>query len=35
MSMPQTPEQMKAFNRQLIADFRGMTPNLAGERSSC
>jgi deazaflavin-dependent oxidoreductase (nitroreductase family) len=32
MSMPQTPEGMKAFNRQLIADFRARDPKIAGRR---
>ncbi|HEX5441777.1 MAG TPA: nitroreductase/quinone reductase family protein, partial [Ktedonobacterales bacterium] len=32
MSMPQTPEEMKAFNRQMIADFRARDPKLNGRR---
>ncbi|HKT37874.1 MAG TPA: nitroreductase family deazaflavin-dependent oxidoreductase [Ktedonobacterales bacterium] len=32
MSMPQTPEELKAFNRQLIADFRARDPKLKGRR---
>ena len=32
MSMPQTPEELKAFNRQLIADFRAHDPKLKGRR---
>lgn len=32
MSMPQTPEEMKAFNRQLIADFRAHDPKLSGRK---
>ena len=32
MSMPQTPEQMKAFNRQLIADFRAHDPRFSGRK---
>lgn len=32
MSMPQTPEEMKAFNRQMIADFRAHDPKLNGRR---
>ena len=32
MSMPQTPEEMRAFNRQLIADFRARDPKLSGRR---
>jgi deazaflavin-dependent oxidoreductase (nitroreductase family) len=32
MSMPQTPEQLKAFNRQLIADFRARDPKFGGRR---
>lgn len=32
MSMPQTPEEMKAFNRQMIADFRAHDPKLSGRR---
>jgi deazaflavin-dependent oxidoreductase (nitroreductase family) len=32
MSMPQTPEELKAFNRQLIVDFRAHDPKLKGRR---
>ena len=32
MSMPQTPEEMRAFNRQLVADFRTHDPKLSGRR---
>jgi deazaflavin-dependent oxidoreductase (nitroreductase family) len=32
MSMPQTPEGMKAFNRQMIADFRAHNPKLSGRK---
>lgn len=32
MSMPQTPEEMKAFNRQMIADFRAHDPKLSGRK---
>lgn len=32
MSMPQTPEEMKAFNRQLVADFRAHDPKLSGRK---
>lgn len=32
MSMPQTPEGMKAFNRQMIADFRTHDPKLNGRK---
>ena len=32
MSMPQTPEEMRAFNRQLVADFRAHDPKLSGRK---
>ena len=32
MSMPQTPEELKAFNRQLIVDFRAHDPKLKERR---
>lgn len=32
MSMPQTPEEMKAFNRQLVADFRAHDPRFSGRK---
>ena len=32
MSMPQTPEELKAFNRQLIVDFRAHDSKLKGRR---
>jgi len=32
MSMPQSPEEMKAFNRQLVADFRAHDPKLSGRK---
>ena len=32
MGMPQTPEGMKAFNRQLVADFRAHDPKLSGRK---
>ena len=32
MSMPQTPEEMRAFNRQLVTDFRAHDPKLSGRR---
>jgi deazaflavin-dependent oxidoreductase (nitroreductase family) len=32
MSMPQTREEMKAFNRQMIADFRARDPKFKGRR---
>jgi deazaflavin-dependent oxidoreductase (nitroreductase family) len=32
MSMPQTPEEMKAFNHQLVADFRAHDPKLSGRK---
>ena len=32
MSMPQSPEEMKAFNRQMVADFRAHDPKLSGRK---
>ena len=32
MAMPQSPEEMKAFNRQLVADFRAHDPKLSGRK---
>ena len=32
MSMPQTPEEMKAFNRQLVTDFRAHDPRFSGRK---
>ena len=32
MLPPQTPEEMKAFNRQLIAEFRARDPKFSGRR---
>lgn len=32
MSTPQTPEEMKAFNHQLIAEFRARDPKFSGRR---
>ena len=32
MSMPQSPEEMKAFNRQMVADFRAHDPKFSGRK---
>lgn len=32
MSMPRTPEEMQAFNRKLIADFRAHDPQMSGRK---